>query len=173
MTGVQTCALPIFTDTDRNGVNEIIVGSGVGDRALVRIFDSVSLSLVREFSPFGRNSRAGVNVAAGDIGGDGINEIVAATMSAESRVTVWNARTFQMVDNFFAYGQNDGLTPFPGGVRVAIEDYNRDGRGDLITGAGATGFPHVRVWAVVRGKFKDVASYYATDASDLGGVHIG
>ena len=161
------------TDTDRNGVNEIIVGSGVGDRALVRIFDSVTLSLVREFTPFGRNSRAGVNVAAGDIGGDGMNEIVAATMSAESRVTVWNARTFQMVDNFFAYGQNDGQTPFPGGVRVAIEDYNRDGRGDLITGAGVTGFPHVRVWALVRGKFRDVASYYATDASDLGGVHIG
>jgi hypothetical protein len=161
------------TDTDRNGINEIIVGSGVGDRALVRVFNSVGLSLLREFAPFGRESRVGVNVAAGDIGGDGMNEIVASTMSAESRVTVWDAQTFRMKDNFFAYGQNDGVTPFLGGVRVAIEDHNRDGRGDLITGSGVGGFPHVRVWSVIRGKFKDIASYIATDVSDRGGLNIG
>ncbi len=161
------------TDTNGDNSNEIIVGSGVGDRALIRIFDTVGLGLIRQFAPFGATSRVGVSVAAGDIDNDGLSEIVAATMSAESRVTIWNAQSFRLKDNFFAYGQNDGQTPFPGGVRVAVEDYNRQGRGVLITGAGPLGFPHVRVWKVINGKTRAIASFIAAEASDNRGINIG
>src|SRR5262249_11705115 len=56
--------------------------------------------------------------------------------------------------SFYAYDPS-----FAGGVSVAVADVNGDGIPDIITGAGFTGGPHVRVFS---GKDLSVlASFYA------------
>ena len=45
------------------------------------------------------------------------------------------------VQDFFAYDFY-----FTGGVRVAAGDVNRDGVADIITAAGPTGGPHIKIF---------------------------
>jgi hypothetical protein len=67
---------------------------------------------------------------------------------------------------------------FSGGVSVAAGDVNGDGAFDIITGAGAGGGPHVKVFgfgapAPALGALRDLASFYAYDANFRGGVSVG
>ena len=161
-------------DTDGDGVAEIVVGKGPGSEPLVRIFEQKSdgWSQRSEFLAFERFFRGGVYVAIGDIGGDGRTEIaVGANAGAGAAVAIFNAKTTEHIDQFYAYGQVDGVGGFRGGVRVAIEDYNRDGKADLITGAGPGSYPHLRVWDLT--DLSQIASLLVAEDNYKGGVNLG
>src|SRR5206468_1327213 len=68
--------------------------------------------------------------------------------------------------SFFAYDPT-----FGGGVRVAADDLNGDGRADVITGAGPGGGPHVKVYDGSSGV--QLRSFFAYDPTFLGGVYVG
>jgi hypothetical protein len=78
------------------------------------------------------------------------------------------------VNSYSASGKLLGAaTPysgFKGGVRVATGDVNGDGRGDLITGAGPGGGPHVRVFDGRSGAV--LHDFFAFDAAFKGGVSV-
>jgi serralysin len=170
-TGGSTVAVG---DTDGDGVAEIVVGKGPGSEPLVRIFQqsAAGWSQRSEFLAFDRLFRGGVYVAVGDIGGDHRIEIaVGANAGANAAVAVFNAKTTEHLDQFYAYGQLDNVAPFNGGVRVAIEDYNRDGNADLITGAGPGGFPHLRAWDLR--DLSQIASLLVAEDNYKGGVNLG
>ena len=59
----------------------------------------------------------------------------------EDRLTP-SQTTPELINNFFAYD-----TKFTGGVRITSGDVNGDGISDIITGAGKTGGPHVKVFS--------------------------
>ena len=69
------------------------------------------------------------------------------------------------IASFFAYDQN-----FHGGVRVATGDVNGDRVADIITVAGPTGGPHVKVFD---GRtFQEIFSFYAFEPAFTGGLTV-
>ncbi|MFL5331531.1 MAG: beta strand repeat-containing protein [Gemmataceae bacterium] len=68
--------------------------------------------------------------------------------------------------SFYAYAST-----FTGGVRVVTGDVTGDGVDDIITGAGAGGGPHVRVFNGATGALQ--AEWFAYAANFTGGVYVG
>ncbi len=138
-------------DLDGSGSDSVITGPGPGDvfGPHVRGFnpDGTPLSTVNFFA-YG-TLRYGVNVAAGDIDGDGMDEIVTGAGPGAvfgPHVRGWNVdggtSTSMNAVSYFAYG-----TP-KYGVNVACGDIDGDGFDEIVTGAGPGSVygPHVRGW---------------------------
>jgi uncharacterized repeat protein (TIGR01451 family) len=77
-------------DVTGDGVAEIIVAPGRNRIGQIRVFtpEGVELPAYRTFA-FGPAYRGGVDVAVGDIDGDGVNEIIASRSSGLARVNVF------------------------------------------------------------------------------------
>ena len=78
---------------------------------------------------------------------------------------VWNGVDVTEIGGFFAYDP-----AFPGGVSVAAGDVDGDGRADIITGAGAGGGPHVRIWSGA--DFHEIGGFFAYHPAFPGGVTV-
>jgi uncharacterized protein (TIGR03118 family) len=153
-------------DIGDTGAADIITGAGAGGGPHVKVFDG-SGNLLQSFFAFDPAFTGGVNVAAGDVNGDGKDDIVvAAGTGGGPHVKVFDGSNFQVISSFFAYDPG-----FTGGVQVAARDVNNDGKADIITGAGAGGGPHV----VVRdGQTQaTLESFFAFDPTFMGGVFVG
>jgi len=109
MRGVQVAA----GDIDGDGLTEIITGTRLGGGPQVRVFDWFG-HLKLQFLAYHPLFRGGVNVAAGDLNGDGSDEIITgAGPGGGPHVRIFNAQA-QVIMQFFAYHQD-----FRGGVYVA------------------------------------------------------
>jgi len=144
-------------DLDGNGLEEIVVGRGPAPIAApqVRAFSYkpaagvIPVTGVR-FNAFSTLHGFGVNVACGDIDGDGRDEIVTGAgpgAALGSHVRGWNAdgRSVRPLArcHFSAYS----LSGY--GVNVACGDIDGDGRDEIITtpGPGAGHPARVRAWS--------------------------
>ena len=150
-------------DLDGDGTDEIIAGAGNGGGPHIRIFNG-SGELQSQFFAYAESFRGGVNVAAGDLDGDGIDEIVAgAGVTGGPHVRVFDQNGVRL-SQFFAYAES-----FRGGVNVAAGDLDGDGTDEIVAGAGVTGGPHVRVFDQngVR-----LSQFFAYAESFRGGVNV-
>jgi uncharacterized repeat protein (TIGR01451 family) len=143
----------------------LVVGAGAGGGSQVNVYDPVTGVLTMSFNAY-PGFGGGVQVAAGDVNGDGIADIVTGAGSGGGpHVKVFDGVTGAVIREFFAYAAS-----FLGGVFVGVGDINNDGFGDIITGAGAGGGPHV---TVVSGKDGSLLrSFFAYDANFNGGVRV-
>ncbi len=127
-------------DVNGDGINDIIVGTGTGGGGRVRVFDGASTSTnptpLFDFRPFGGGYRGAVNVAAGDVNGDGRAELIASTgagSATEVRVIDLDAKGGpNVVSSFKAFYKVSN------GVRVASGDLDGDGLADIIATNGLT-----------------------------------
>jgi len=158
-------------DADGDGDQDLIVGAAPGSSPYVSVFDTASLSMVRQFLAFDAGYLGGINVSSGDLKGDGVEEIAVGSNISEAHVTVWSAKSGELINSFYAYGQNDGMGPFPGGVRVGLVAYAQEAVDVLVTGAGAGSLPHARVWSFSVPTY--VESFYVAPITDLNGVNVG
>ncbi len=127
-------------DVNGDGTEEIITGAGNGGGPHIRIFNLAG-KIKGSFMAYDKNFRGGVNVAAGDLNGDGVAEIVTgAGKGGGPHIRVFDA-SGQVKAQFMAYDKN-----FRGGVNVAIGDVDGDGIKDIVTGAGKGGGPQVSVF---------------------------
>ena len=62
-------------DVNRDGIDDIIVASGPGIPALVRVWNGATQQLMADYSPL-NGFGGGVNVVAGDVNGDGAADLV-------------------------------------------------------------------------------------------------
>ncbi|MFO0809265.1 MAG: choice-of-anchor Q domain-containing protein [Gemmataceae bacterium] len=144
------------------------LGAGPGGAPIVRIIDTATRKARFEFAAFNQAFVGGVNVATGgDITGDGQGDfVVAAGSGGGPHVKVYDGVTGRLFREFFAYD-----AAFTGGVNVAFLDMNGDGLADIVTGAGAGGGPHVKVFS---GKDNSLlANFFAYDTKFTGGVSVG
>jgi hypothetical protein len=141
-------------DVTGSGTDKVLTGAGPGEMygPHVRGFQVDGTPLPGlNFLAYGTN-KYGVNVAAGDIDGDGFDEIVTGAGPGAvfgPHVRGWNydgggAVTPMAGVSYFAYG-----TP-KWGVNVSAGDIDGDGFDEIVTGAGPGEVygPHVRGWDV-------------------------
>ncbi len=151
-------------DLDGDGRDEIVTGAGPGGGPHVRGFNASGTPLAGFFA-YDPGFTGGVNVAAGDVDGDGRDEIVTgAGAGGGPSVTVRRADG-TLLASFFAYDPG-----FTGGVDVSTGDLDGDGRDEIVTGAGAGGGPHVRAFSMYGTPY---AGFFAYDPGFAGGVRVG
>ncbi len=154
-------------DVNRDGYADIITGAGAGGGPHVKVFSGKDGSLLRSFMAFDPRFTGGVQVAAGDMNGDGRADIItAAGPGGFPVVAVYNGADGSLMREFLAYDPS-----FTGGVYVAVGDALGNGTQDIITGAGAGGGPHVKVFSGADGSM--LRSFMAYDPSFTGGVRVG
>ena len=159
-------------DVTGDGVADIITGAGPGGGPHVRVFSLAggAVTEVASFYAYDPAFPGGVTVAAADLTGDGVAEIITGAGPGGGP----HVRAFSLaggavteVASFYAYDP-----AFPGGVTVAAADLTGDGVAEIITGAGPGGGPHVRVFSLAGGAVTEVASFFAYDPAFPGGVTV-
>ena len=63
-------------DVNGDGLADIITGAGAGGGPQVKVYDGASFAAFESFYAFNRNFTGGVRVAAADINGDGLADII-------------------------------------------------------------------------------------------------
>jgi hypothetical protein len=152
-------------DFDNDGRDEVAVGAGIGGGPRIAVFridpttgspfDNATFFANKfgplNFFPYESTFRGGVNVAIGDVNGDGSPEIIAgAGFRGGPRVRVFDVtkaatdggpNAFRTIADYFAYDPN-----FRGGVFVSAGRFDGDQIADIATAPGPGGGPHVRVF---------------------------
>lgn len=137
------------------GTHNIVVGAdSQRGPSKIGIFDS-SLALAKVITPFGPKYTGAIQVATGDVDGDGYDEIIAAYGA--------NSRNIARVSVFSRDGRglaNADFVAFEAtsfGARVAAGDFDGDGRAEIIVGAGPgkNNDAAVRIFSYADGAIKD------------------
>ncbi|MFA5248108.1 MAG: S8 family serine peptidase [Patescibacteria group bacterium] len=151
-------------DIDNDRQDDVVASAGAG-RAPELMFFSSDGVLSKKFFAYDKNFRGGVNVAVGDVDGDGKNEIITGAGPGGGP----HIRVFDNLGNvksqFFAYDKN-----FRGGVFVSVADIdgNTAGRGEeIIASPGKGGGPQIRIFD---GAGNVKSQFFAYDKNFRGGV---
>ena len=149
------------------GAVDVIVGSGPGSSARVKVLSGATGTLLETIAPFSASYTAGVSVAAGNLGGGPIADLVVATASgAPALVRVFAGLTTRRLLSFAPFPPS-----FMGGDTIAAADLNGDGRAELVVGSGAGGGAQVKVLDGVTGGL--IASFLGASGSPAVAVGAG
>jgi len=117
-----------LADLDGDGSLEVITGPGAGEEPRIKMFTKKG-ELLGSFLAYDAKFRGGVNVAAGDLNGDGRAEIVTAPASGGGpHVMIFN-NDGQRLSSWFAYDKDSR-----GNFEVSVSDINNDGQLEVLVG---------------------------------------
>jgi hypothetical protein len=154
-------------DVDGDGHADMILGSGPEAVPVVRVYSGANGALLRNLTTFGGSLPGGVFVAAGDINGDGLADIITgAGEGTAPLVQVFDGGTLAELRSFMAFDPS-----FLGGVRVASVDLSGDGKAEIIASVGSGAPPVVLVFDGATGTA--TASFLAYAPGMVGGVYVG
>ncbi|MBN2224493.1 MAG: FG-GAP repeat protein [Deltaproteobacteria bacterium] len=154
-------------DINGDGTDEILVSKGPAKEndSEVLVFSGNGVLLDR-FTALDARSGYGANLAAGDVDGDGVDEIIAVRgpwHKNDSLITVLSGSGRELT-RFYA---------FPGkkyGANIAAGDINGDGKDEIITGLGP-GQGYRPVIKVFTGEGKLLLEFQANDFIENGEYH--
>lgn len=154
-------------DLDGDGKDEIITGTDVGAGPHVRTFNGRGEAVFTPgFFAYDQQFRGGVTVAAGDVNGDGRDEIITgAGPGGGPHVRVFDRFGKYLGVDFFPFN-----TDYRGGVNVATTDVEGDGTDEIIMAVNQASAPAVKVYRADAGR-NIVASFYAYPESMRYGVY--
>ncbi len=129
-------------DIDGDRRDEIITGAGLDGGPHVQVFD-MNGNFMWQTMAFDEGFKGGIDVAAGDVNGDGKDEIIVSQLSGgQAWIKIYKAnRQRTILANFLAFASS-----FEGGCHIASGDVDGDGKDEIIAGAGSSGKPHIRVF---------------------------
>ncbi|MFO0849604.1 MAG: VCBS repeat-containing protein [Gemmataceae bacterium] len=165
-------------DLNQDGRMDLLVTPDQGGGPRVRVLDGATLGTLADFYGIDDpNFRGGARVAAGDVSGDGLSDlVVSAGFGGGPRIAVFDgglvgASPVKLVPDFFAF--EDSLR---NGAYVSAGDLNTDGRADLVFGGGPGGAPRVLALdgaGLLGGAASPLANFFAGDTGDRSGVRVG
>ncbi|HYH63157.1 MAG TPA: VCBS repeat-containing protein [Urbifossiella sp.] len=131
-------------DVDQDGFGDLILGTGPGGGSRVRVISGKDgTTPLRDVEVYESTFRGGVSVAAADVNGDGIPDLITSAGSGGGpRVVVIDGRTSTQLASFFVFDPSSRT-----GFTAAGGDVNGDGFADVIAGAGATAPAQIRVFS--------------------------
>lgn len=173
--GVQAQAEGDTTTTTEPAHEKVVVLAALaGGAPHVKVLKATDgTAVLRSFYAYPEGFRGGVNVALGDVDGDGYQDIITGagpSSNGAPHVKVFSGRNNSVLRSFYAFGEG-----FRGGVYVASCDVNGDGKSDIIAGAGPStdGAPHVKVFDGADATAGTLlASFYAYPEAFHGGVRV-
>jgi REJ domain/FG-GAP-like repeat/FG-GAP repeat len=152
-------------DVNRDMIPDIITAPGGDGAPQVKVFSGADGAEIKSFFAYDPAFTGGVFVAAGDVDGDGFDDIITGTGDGTAgHVKAFRGTDLSVIQSFFAYGPS-----FTGGVSVAAGDVNGDGYADIITGT-ASGASHVKAFSGKDGS--EFVSFIAYSPGFTGGVFV-
>ncbi|MFP4514642.1 MAG: S8 family serine peptidase [Parcubacteria group bacterium] len=118
----------------------IITSSMRGDEPRIYIRDEKGKEL-SSFLAYSENFKGGINIASGDVNGDGVNEIITGAKSGGgAHIRVFNIEG-ELESQFFAF--NPSLRE---GVNLAVGDVNEDGVDEIVSTLDSGNSSEIRVY---------------------------
>lgn len=152
-------------DVNNDGISDILCAAGPGGGPEVKVISGKDGAVLFDKFVFDPAFIGGVSMAAGDINGDGFDDIIAgAGAGGGPNVIVFSGKDGSLLRSFFAYDP-----AFTGGLTVAAGDVDGNGRFEIITGAGPGGGPNVGIFD---SDAQRMASFFAFDPAFTGGVNV-
>jgi hypothetical protein len=153
-------------DLTGDGVDDIVTAPGWSTVGQVRIYTEAGV-LLSSFDPYGASFVGGVQVAVGDVTGDGLNDIITVPSTGPALVKVFQPVLVNGVPTYNAAAPYREFLAFPtsfvGGAVVAAGDMGstpvangpfdtllQDGKAEIIVGSGAGMEATVKVFDVSR-----------------------
>jgi hypothetical protein len=160
------------TSGNAAGAGDIIVGSGVGTKAIAQVFNyyanGASSTPALTITPtFSSSVTGGVSVAVADVNGDGVPDVVlGAGANGSSLIDVWSGKTKTITSQFTAFtGAGNNAA-----VHVSIAKIS-SGVNDILAAQGINGQSHQLKTFTAAGAAVDTVmetSSYLEDGINLG-----
>ncbi|MGD0654788.1 MAG: FG-GAP-like repeat-containing protein [Thermoguttaceae bacterium] len=167
-------------DVTGDGILDIITVPGAGRAPEVRVFQGsmstagqYTATLLTKFNALAATFHGGLNVAVGDVNGDGRQDVVIGEgPGALPQIFVFNGNTLTTTRSLIGSAFNGVENTFRGGVTVAASDLNNDGLAEVIVARGPGGPPTVNVYSYTSKAYVLKKSFNAFATTFTGGVFV-